>query len=235
MERIPQPNEIYQHFKGNLYRVVTLAKHADTGERMVIYQALYGDFEIWARPLREFTGRVDERKHPEAAGRQRFTLLPQIMGQDGLKPPAAGKPEQAAPAGEEPSQSPSAGGNPALAREQMPAASDLPEDAAGRDLTAAGTEEASGLAVPPSGPAAPPSDEEEPALDPMLMAFLDADSYEEKLAIFTDMRGRITDDMLTTMAVALDIDLKEGELMERYEELKNCIVMLEKYECNRLR
>ena len=195
MERIPQPNEIYQHFKGNLYRVVTLAKHADTGERMVIYQALYGDFEIWARPLREFTGRVDERKHPEAAGRQRFTLLPQIMGQDGLNPPAA---------------------------------SDLPEDAAGRALSAAGAEEA-------SGPAAPPSGEEEPALDPMLMAFLDADSYEEKLAIFTDMRGRITDDMLTTMAVALDIDLKEGELMERYEELKNCIVMLEKYECNRLR
>ena len=195
MEKIPQPNEIYQHFKGNLYRVVTLAKHADTGERMVVYQALYGDFEIWARPLREFTGRVDERKHPEAAGRQRFTLLPQIMGQDGLNPPAA---------------------------------SDLPEDAAGRALSAAGAEEA-------SGPAAPPSGEEEPALDPMLMAFLDADSYEEKLAIFTDMRGRITDDMLTTMAVALDIDLKEGELMERYEELKNCIVMLEKYECNRLR
>ena len=195
MERIPQPNEIYQHFKGNLYRVVTLAKHADTGERMVVYQALYGDFEIWARPLREFTGRVDERKHPEAAGRQRFTLLPQIMGQDGLNPPAA---------------------------------SDLPEDAAGRALSAAGAEEA-------SGPAAPPSGEEEPALDPMLMAFLDADSYEEKLAIFTDMRGRITDDMLTTMAVALDIDLKEGKLMERYEELKNCIVMLEKYECTRLR
>ena len=162
---------------------------------MVIYQALYGDFEIWARPLREFTGRVDERKHPEAAGRQRFTLLPQIMGQDGLNPPAA---------------------------------SDLPEDAAGRALSAAGAEEA-------SGPAAPPSGEEEPALDPMLMAFLDADSYEEKLAIFTDMRGRVTDDMLTTMAVALDIDLKEGELMERYEELKNCIVMLEKYECTRLR
>ena len=217
MEKIPQPNEIYQHFKGNLYRVVTLAKHADTGERMVIYQALYGDFEIWARPLREFTGRVDERKHPEAAGRQRFTLLPQIMGQDGLKPPAGEKPEQ----------SPLAAGKP----EQSVPAGEKPEQAApaaGRDLSAAGAEEA-------SGPAAPSSDEEEPALDPMLMAFLDADSYEEKLAIFTDMRGRVTDDMLTTMAVALDIDLKEGELMERYEELKNCIVMLEKYECTRLR
>ena len=78
-------------------------------------------------------------------------------------------------------------------------------------------------------------DEEEPALDPMLLAFLDADTYEEKLTIFTDMRGRVTDDMLTTMAVSMDIDLKEGELMYRYEELKNCIIMLEKYECNRLR
>ena len=227
MEKIPQPNEIYQHFKGNLYRVVTLAKHADTGERMVVYQALYGDFEIWARPLREFTGRVDERKHPEAAGRQRFTLLPQIMGQDGLKPPAGEKPEQSPLAAGKPEQSPLAAGKP----EQSVPAGEKPEQAApaaGIDLSAAGAEEA-------SGPAAPSSDEEEPALDPMLMAFLDADSYEEKLAIFTDMRGRVTDDMLTTMAVALDIDLKEGELMERYEELKNCIVMLEKYECNRLR
>ena len=227
MEKIPQPNEIYQHFKGNLYRVVTLAKHADTGERMVIYQALYGDFEIWARPLREFNGRVDERKHPEAAGRQRFTLLPQIMGQDGLKPPAGEKPEQSPLAGEKPEQSPLAAGKP----EQSVPAGEKPEQAApaaGRDLSAAGAEDA-------STPAATHSEEEEPALDPMLMAFLDADSYEEKLAIFTDMRGRITDDMLTTMAVALDIDLKEGELMERYEELKNCIVMLEKYECTRLR
>ena len=45
----------------------------------------------------------------------------------------------------------------------------------------------------------------------------------------------IADDMLTTMAVSMDIDLKEGELMDRYEELKNCIIMREKYECNRLR
>ena len=81
----------------------------------------------------------------------------------------------------------------------------------------------------------PQDEKEEPALDPMLLAFLDADTYEEKLAIFTDMSGRVTDDMLTTMAVSMDIDLKEGELMDRYEELKNCIIMREKYECNRLR
>ena len=40
---------------------------------------------------------------------------------------------------------------------------------------------------------------------------------------------------MTTMAVSLDIDLEEGELEERYQTLKNCILTLEKYECNRLR
>ena len=49
------------------------------------------------------------------------------------------------------------------------------------------------------------------------------------------LHSRITDDMLNTMAVSLDLELEEGELEDRYMTLKNCIVTLEKYECNRLR
>lgn len=40
----------YRHFKGGEYRVLCMAKHSETAEQMVVYQALYGTKEIWVRP-----------------------------------------------------------------------------------------------------------------------------------------------------------------------------------------
>ena len=40
----------YRHFKGNEYEVLSIAKHSETGEDMVVYRALYGEREVWVRP-----------------------------------------------------------------------------------------------------------------------------------------------------------------------------------------
>ena len=42
--------EYYRHFKGNVYRVIHIAKHSETLEEMVVYQAMYGERGIWVRP-----------------------------------------------------------------------------------------------------------------------------------------------------------------------------------------
>ena len=44
-------NGIYRHYKGNKYKVIAIGKHSETLEQLVVYQALYGNNEIWCRPI----------------------------------------------------------------------------------------------------------------------------------------------------------------------------------------
>lgn len=49
----------YQHFKGNHYQVLHVAKHSETEEEFVVYQPLYGDKDIWIRPLSMFCEQIE--------------------------------------------------------------------------------------------------------------------------------------------------------------------------------
>ncbi len=44
------PCGVYQHYKGNKYEVLGIAKHSETGFPMVVYKALYGNYDLWVRP-----------------------------------------------------------------------------------------------------------------------------------------------------------------------------------------
>lgn len=61
----------YKHYKGNEYEVIGIAKHSETLEDMVVYKALYGEGQIWVRPLNMFLEEV------EVEGRKvpRFSLV----------------------------------------------------------------------------------------------------------------------------------------------------------------
>ena len=196
MNQIPQAGEIYQHFKGKLYRIVALATHTETGEQLVIYQTLYGEFQVFARPLSMFLEKVDAKKYPDAAGKDRFMRIPMAE--------AAAVP-QPVPA---PSENPV---------EPRPAA--MPSESTVESRAVAASSENS----------------VEPQPDPGLLAFLDADSYEEKLEVFASLEGKVDLHMLNAIAASLDLELSEGSLEEQYDTLKSCLMTLERYECNRLR
>ena len=49
---------IYQHYKGQLYQVFGTATHSETEELLVVYQCLYGNYDLWVRPFNMFTENV---------------------------------------------------------------------------------------------------------------------------------------------------------------------------------
>ena len=73
--RTVKAGQKYRHFKGNEYLIVVIAKHTETLELYVVYEALYGDGGVFVRPYDMFISEVDHEKYPDVAQKYRFELV----------------------------------------------------------------------------------------------------------------------------------------------------------------
>lgn len=221
MERIPKSGEFYRHFKNKLYQVITVATHSETGEELVIYQALYGDYKTYARPLAMFTSEVDHEKYPEVTQKYRFERVePGDWKEDTGYAKAAADTETVSDA-------------------DCHGAEKLPDTAGYRKCEEVQTQEniAQGTAqiTEDSRTVENQADESKAQINPKVLEFLDTEDFDERYNILVSLRDELDDQMVNILAVALDVVIPEGRLEERYDALKNCLRTRQRYESTRLR
>lgn len=147
-----KPGEYYRHFKDRLYQIVAIAKDSETEEKMVVYQAMYGEEDIWVRPYTMFVSEVDREKYPDVEQRYRFEKV-----------------------------------------------------------------------------------EEAVEANPLLLRFLDAETIKAKLELFEAWEAYADEQLLESVAAAMDITLGKGTVREKYREILNCLKTMEHFETERFR
>lgn len=197
----PVAGQIYKHFKGNLYKVLAVAVHTETEEKLVVYQSVDNPDRVFARPLEMFMSDIDRFRYPLIRAKYRFTLV--------------SEPEEETN-GEE-------------TKEEETKEETLNEDTKEEDVKDEETEEQS------DDDSAVYKDNGELVIDPYVERVLDEKEFSKKIEFFEMLRGKCSEDMLTTIAISLDIQLQEGSIEDKYSQILRTLKMHEKYETSRLR
>lgn len=180
----------YRHFKDKLYQVKGTAIHSETKEKMVIYQGLYGSYEMYVRPYDMFLSEVDHIKYPDVVQKYRFELIDIKTGKS--------------------------------------LEADYEEN--NQKMESEKSEESE-----ESKESEKSEESEESEEDSKLIRFLDAYDYKEKLDILTSMRGELNDGLIDIMAESIEVAVPEGDITDRYNSLRKCLMAHTKYEGLRLR
>ena len=211
LERTVYAGQIFRHFKGKLYQIVTVATHSETDEKLVIYQQLYGQYRVYARPYDMFVSEVDHEKYPDVLQKYRFEPVnmeerQELSGRD--------KPDD----------------KDGLNTDELSYKDKLPSMVQdGEDRKVSFSRSSQNLHAPAAGAAG------NEGVNPLLLLFLDAETYEEKRRILLSIKGEITDRLIDDIAVSMDVTVDKGELDERFASLLACVDTMAKFEVDRLR
>ncbi len=221
MDRIPRPGGFYRHFKDKLYQVLAVAEHTETGERLVVYQALYGDFRIYARPLAMFISEVDHEKYPDVRQRYRFEEVEPGVQARGVEPDGQGM-YAGSDRADRPGQANGQGMYTGLDRADRPGQANGQEHADGQE--------------PADGQGLPAGDgQEEGRLSSWMERFLDADGYAAQLEALNQMWGRVSQRELDNIYLILDIGHMEGDEDSQLQKIMKHLETRMRYDGSRLR
>lgn len=224
--------EIYRHFKGSLYQIVAVATHSETNEKYVVYQALYGDMQVWVRPYDMFVGEVDHVKYPEIQQKYRFELVNTILNASSsgavwdkthYNEKADNKPIDSIPADSISADSENVNSN----------TMDSVRMNGQNSMQYAHATEQTGMEKEVSDDADNRENASESGIDSRLLEFLDAPTYQEKINYLNLIRNNIDDELINNIAAAMDITVNEGPLDARFFSLRSCLMTKAKYECAR--
>ena len=192
----------YRHFKDKLYQVKGTAIHSETKEKMVIYQGLYGSYEMYVRPYDMFLSEVDHIKYPDVVQKYRFELIDIKTGK-------------------------------LLESDYEENNQNMESEKSEISEESEKSEELEKLEESKESEKSEESEESEE--DSKLIRFLDAYDYKEKLDILTSMRGELNDGLIDIMAESIEVAVPEGDITDRYNSLRKCLMAHTKYEGLRLR
>lgn len=181
-DREVRQGEFYKHFKNKLYQIIAIAVHSETREKMVVYQALYGDFSVYVRPYQMFVSEVDHAKYPEVKQMYRFEKYDMKTGE--LKQ--------------------------SYIKSEQPISTEITAQESTFNL-------------------------EEGEVSPLLLDFLECNTFEEKLDKLVRMKDKVDDRLLNDIAMSLDITVDSKSLKDKYEEIKSCLMTFVHFEDNRMR
>ena len=213
-ERAFNQGDVVRHFKGDLYQIVAFAYEEETMEKVVVYQALYGDFTYYTRKLDIFLSKVDKEKYPDSKQKYRFEKIStnnlekndDILSRKVL----------------------SNNTKEAFAKDNNKKENDA-------DMLLTKDIKRIFIETLDCGFKTDKDNEKSESAKEKFLKFLEAKYYSDKTDILVDMKNQnmLNERLLLAMAVSIDCIIEDGSLDEQYRSIKSCLDTLSKFQIRR--